>query len=188
MHCPQLVAFAVTVRTKLRLMVSLVKQLAVVIEDLANDEKEMETLFLTHHDHERWSSLPRAGKRLARRLRAEWGDDRPRYADAGSVQELAGTAPVPYQSGNYARAHKRFACVKPWRNDLYQFAWPSTLSEPWAASSYPRKLAEGKTHSRALRALANLWVRMMYRMWQSKACDQAESFAAARLAHARHVA
>ena len=109
-------------------MLSLARQLLVVIEEIASYEKEIQTLFLTHQDHEIWSSLPRAGSRLAPRLLAEWGDDRTRYADATSVQELAGTAPVPYQSGNYARAHKRFACVKPWRNDLYQFAWQSTLS------------------------------------------------------------
>jgi transposase len=162
--------------------------LLVVMEDIAAYEKEIQTLFLTHKDHDIWSSLPRAGKRLAPRLLAEWGDDRTRYADANSVQELAGTAPVPFQSGNYARAHKRFACVKPWRNDLYQFAWQSTLSEPWAASYYQRKLAEGKTHSMALRALANIWVRIMYRMWVNETCYQAQTFEAAQLAHAKHSA
>jgi transposase len=188
LHRPQLVASPITVRTKSRLMQSLAKQLLVVIEDLASYEKEIQTLFLTHADHELWSSLPRAGKRLAPRLLAEWGDDRTRYANAQSVQELAGTAPVPFQSGNYARVHKRFACVKPWRNDLYQFAWQSTLSEPWAALYYQRKLAEGKTHSMALRALANIWVRIMYRMWVNKTCYQAEIFEAARTAHSRRVA
>lgn len=188
LHRPQLVANAVTVRAKSRLMLSLTKQLLVVIEEIANYEKEIQTLFLTHRDHEMWSSLPRAGARLAPRLLAEWGDDRTRYADANSVQMLAGTAPVPFQSGNYARMHKRFACVKPWRNDLYQFAWQSTLSEPWAAAYYQRKLAEGKTHSMALRALANIWVRIMYRMWVSETCYQAETFEAAQLAHARRVA
>lgn len=185
---PQLVANAVIVRTKSRLMLSLAKQLLVVIEEITGYEKEIRTLFLTHQDHEIWSSLPRAGQHLAPRLLAEWGDDRTRYADANSVQELAGTAPVPFQSGNYAKAHKRFACVKPWRNDLYQFAWQSTLSEPWATSYYQRKLAEGKTHSMALRALANIWVRIMYRMWMSKTCYQPETFEAARLAHAKRIA
>ena len=188
LHRPQLVASAITVRTKSRLMLSLVKQLLVVIEDLAAYEKEIRTLFLTHKDHEIWRSLPRAGKRLAPRLLAEWGDDRSRYTDAESVAELAGTAPVPFQSGNYARAHKRFACIKPWRNDLYQFAWQSTLSEPWAASYYQRKLTEGKTHSMALRALANIWVRIIYRMWVSQTCYQAEIFEAAQLAHAKRTA
>jgi transposase len=187
-HRPQLEASAVTVRTKSRLMLSLAKQLLVVLEDIAAYEKEIQTLFLTQKDHDIWSSLPRAGKRLAPRLLAEWGDDRRRYADANSVQELAGTAPVPFQSGNDARAHKRFACVKPWRNDLSQFAWQSTLSEPWAASYYHRKLAEGKTHSMALRALANIWVRIMYRMWVNETCYQAQTFEAAQLAHAKRSA
>lgn len=187
-HRPQLEASAVTVRTKARLMLSLTKQLLVVMEDIAAYEKQIQTLFLTQKDHDIWSSLPRAGKRLAPRLLAEWGDDRTRYADESLVQELAGTAPVPFQSGNYARAHKRFACVKPWRNHLYQFAWQSTLSEPWAASYYQRKLAEGKTHSMALRALANIWVRIMYRMWVNETCYQRETFEAAQLAHSRQAA
>jgi transposase len=117
-HRPQLVAKEVIVRAKQRLMLSLVKQLLVVIADIATYDKEISTLFLTQKDQEIWRSLPRAGKRLAPRRLSEWGEDRARYADATSVQSLAGTAPVPFQSGNYARAHKRFACVKPLRNAL----------------------------------------------------------------------
>ncbi|HEX9133926.1 MAG TPA: IS110 family transposase, partial [Ktedonobacteraceae bacterium] len=59
---------------------------------------------------------------------------------------------MPFASGNYAKAHKRFACLKPLRNALHQFAWQSTLSEPWALTYYQRKRAQGKTHSMALRA------------------------------------
>jgi transposase len=189
-HRPQLVASEVIVRAKSRLMLSLVKQLLVVIQEIASYDKAISPLFLTHKDHELWSSLPRAGKRLAPRLLAEWGDDRTRYANATSVQTLAGTAPVPFQSGNYAKAHKRFACLKPLRNALYQFAWQSTRQEPWALAYYQRKRAEGKSHSMAVRALANVWVRIIYRMWQSKTNYQTATFEAARLAHAprQHVA
>jgi transposase len=183
-HRPQLVASAVIVRAKQRLMLSLVKQLLVVIEDIATYDEAISPLFLTHKDQEMWSSLPRAGQRLAPRLLAEWGDDRTRYANGSSVQALAGTAPVPFQSGNYAKAHKRFACVKPLRNVLHQFAWQSTLSEPWALAYYQRKRSEGKTHSMAIRALANVWVRIMYRMWVSETCYQTATFEAARLSHA----
>jgi transposase len=190
LHRPQLVASEVIVRAKSRLLLSLVKQLLVVIEEIASYDKAIRPLFLTHPDHELWSSLPRAGKHLAPRLLAEWGDDRTRYADAASVQALAGTAPVPFQSGHYAKAHKRFACVKPLRNALYQFAWQSTRQEAWALAYYQRKRAEGKSHSMAVRALANVWVRILYRMWQSKTNYQTVTFEAARLAHAprQHVA
>ncbi len=181
---PQLVASAVIVRAKSRLMLSLVKQLLLVIEDIASYDEAIRPLFLTHKDQEIWNSLPRAGKRLAPRLLAEWGDDRTRYADANSIQSLAGTAPAPFQSGNFAKAHKRFACLKPLRNALHQFAWQSTLQDGWAREYYQRKRAEGKTHSMAIRALANVWVRIIYRMWVSKTCYHTETFAAAKLAHA----
>jgi len=184
LHRPQLVASPVMVRAKSRLMLSLVKQLLLVIEDIASYDKAISTLFLTHEDQEIWRSLPGAGKRLAPRLLAEWGDDRTRYANATSGQSLAGTAPVPFQSGNYAKAHKRFACLKPLRNALYQFAWQSTQQEPWALAYYQRKRAEGKSHSMAVRALANVWVRIIYRMWMHKTCYQTATFEAAQLAHA----
>jgi hypothetical protein len=190
LHRPQLVASEVMVRAKSRLLLSLVKQLLVVIEEIASYDKAIRPLFLRHDDQELWRSLPRAGKHLAPRRLSEWGDDRSRYADAASVQTLAGTAPVPFQSGNYAKAHKRFACVKPLRNVLYQFAWQSTRQEAWALAYYQRKRAEGKSHSMAVRALANVWVRIIYRMWQSKTNYQTVTFEAARLAHAprQHVA
>jgi hypothetical protein len=189
-HRPQLVAKQVIVRAKQRLMLSLVKQRLVVIEDIATYDKEISPLFLTPKDQQMWRSLPRAGKRLAPRRLSEWGEDRARYADATSVQSLAGTAPVPFQSGNYAKAHKRFACLKPLRNALYQFAWQSTRELAWALDYYRRKRAEGQSHSMAVRALANIWVRIIYRMWQTKTCYLAATFEVAKLAHAsrQHVA
>jgi hypothetical protein len=73
LHQSHLIANAVTVRAKSRLMLSLTRQLLVVIEEIASYEKEIQALFLTQKDHEIWSSLPRAGKRLAPRLRGSNG-------------------------------------------------------------------------------------------------------------------
>lgn len=185
---PALVASESMVRAKSRLMLALVKQLLIVIEEIKGYEEAITALFLTHEDATMWRTLPRAGKRLAPRLLSEWGDDRSRYGDASSIQMLAGTAPVPFQSGNFAKAHKRLACVKPWRNILYQFAWQTTLSQPWAASYYQRKRTEGKSHSMAVRALANVWVRIIFRLWQDRASYQATVFEEAKLVHAKRVA
>lgn len=185
---PHLRAKEVTMRTKARLMLSLVKQLLVVVEEIAAYNEEISTLFLTHEDQAIFASLPGAGQRLAPRLLCEWGDDRTRYSDASSIQALAGTAPVPFQSGKYAKAHKRFACLKPLRNALYQFAWQSTHQQAWARDYYDHKRAEGKSHSMAVRALANIWVRIIYRMWQDKTCYQTGVFEQAQQQHARRAA
>jgi transposase len=129
---PQLQADAATIRAKSRLLQALVSQLLPLIEQIAHYDKEINTLFLTHEDHELFESLPRAGQRLAPRLLAEIGDDRTRYQAATSLQALGGTSPVLYQSGMYSKAHRRVGCVKPLRNALYQFARPTTQCEAWA--------------------------------------------------------
>jgi transposase len=188
LHQPHLQANAVLTRTKARLMLALVSQLLPLIEQIAQYDKEITTLFLTHEDHELFASLPRAGKRLAPRLLAEIGDDRTRYQDAGSLQALGGTSPVLFQSGMYSKAHRRLGCIKPLRNALHQFAWQTTQSEPWATDYYQRKRAEGKSHTVAVRALANVWVRIIFAMWLHRHCYETTTFEQAQRQHARKVA
>src|SRR5581483_7451029 len=188
LHQPHLQADAITTRTKSRLMLVLVGQLLPLIEQIAQYDKEIDTLFLTHEDHEIFASLPRAGQRLAPRLLAEIGDDRKRYQDAGSLQALGGTSPVLYQSGMYSKAHRRLGCIKPLRNALHQFAWQTTQSEPWARDYYQRKRVEGKSHTVAVRALANVWVRIIFAMWLHHHCYETTTFEQAQRQHARKAA
>ena len=177
-----------TTRTKSRLMSALVRQLLPLVEEIAAYDHEISRLFLTHPDSGLFGGLPGAGKRLAPRLLAEWGDDRTRYTGSPSVQALAGTAPVAFASGNYAKAHKRYACLKPLRNALHQFAWQSTLREGWALLFYQRKRAEGKRHRLAVRALANGWVRIISAVWSQHARYETAIFEAAQLAHHQRAA
>jgi transposase len=185
---PCLQANEVTTRTKARLMLALVDQLEPLLKQIAEYDKEIERLFLIHEDLELFQALPRAGSRLAPRLLAEMGDDRSRYESAGSLQALAGTSPVLFQSGTYQKAHRRLGCIKPWRNALHQFAWQSTLQEAWAREYYQRKRAEGKSHTVAVRALANVWARILYAVWKTKQPYQTTTFEQARQAHAPRVA
>jgi transposase len=188
LHQPQLTANAITLRTKSRLMLALVAQLLPLVGQITAYDKEIERLFLMHEDNAVFSSLPRAGKRLAPRLLAEIGDEGTRYADAASLQALAGTSPVLFQSGNYAKAHRRLGCIKPLRNALYQFAWQSTQQEGWARDYYLRKRAEGKSHTVAVRALSNVWARIIFAMLDKHEPYDSATFVAAQHLHARRVA
>lgn len=185
---PMLLANLVTTRTKARLLLALLDQLEPLVQQIAGYDEEIERLFLTSEDHDLFQALPGAGARLAPRLLAEIGDDRSRYRSAASLQALAGTSPVLFQSGTYAKAHRRLGCIKPLRNALHQFAFHSTRSEPWAKAYYQRKRAEGKSHTVAVRALANVWVRIVFAVWMKKEAYQSTTFEAAQLAHARRVA
>jgi transposase len=181
-------ADAVTTRTKARLMLALLAQLQPLMAQIAAYDAEIERLFLSHADSALFASLPRAGKRLAPRLLAEIGEDRTRYSDAAGLQALAGTAPVLFQSGNYAKAHRRTACLKPLRNAMQHFAWQSTLQEAWALTYYQRKRAEGKSHAVAVRALANSWLRIIYALWRDGRPYQTEIFTAAQQQQQRKAA
>ncbi len=176
----QLTADAITTRTKARLMLALLAQLEPVMQQLAAYDAEIEHLFLLSADSAIFASLPRAGKRLAPRLLAEIGDDRSRYADASGLQALAGTAPVCFESGKYAKAHRRYACLKPLRNAMQHFAWQSSLQEGWALVYYQRKRSEGKSHTVAIRALANVWLRIIYAMWRDRTPYVSATFEAAQ--------
>jgi len=190
LQSPALQANQVTTRTKSRLMLAILDQLEPLLKQIAAYDEEIERLFFQHEDHERFLALPGAGTRLAPRLLAEIGDDRSRYPSAQSLQALAGTSPVLYQSGTYAKAHRRLGCIKPLRNAMSQFAFHSTRWEPWAKQYYQRKREEGKSHTVAVRALANVWVRILFAVWSKKEDYQAKTFEAAQIAHAqpRHVA
>ena len=182
-QAPQLQAPAPIARAKERFMLVLVAQLRLVCTALADYEREIARLFAQHADQALFASLPRAGKRLAPRLLAEWGDDRTRYADAAAVPPRACTAPVPYESGKFVSAPKRYACSKPLRNALFQFAWQSTLKEEWAAAYDQRKIREGKKHAVAVRALANQWVRIIFAAWRKGETYNRAIFLAAQRAH-----
>ena len=184
-HDDPLTTNAITTRTKARRMLTIVSQLTQLVEAISGYDEEIERLFLSHSDSAIFRSIPGAGKRLAPRLLAEWGDDRGRYASFESVAALAGTSPVPFQSGRMNRAHKRMACIKPFRDTLYKLAWMTTLREPWAAQYYERKRKQGKSHSMAIRALSNVWVRIIHRMWMDRACYSRETFLNAQVRHQR---
>jgi transposase len=188
LHQPHLVADPVTTRTKARLMLALLAQLQPLMEQIAGYDTEIERLFLSHADSALFASLPRAGRRLAPRLLAEIGDERSRYGDAAGLQALAGTAPVCFESGNYAKAHRRYACLKPLRNAMQQFAWQSTLQEGWALAYYQRKRSEGKSHTVAIRALANVWLRIIYAIWRDRTPYVTATFEAARQQKVRKAA
>ncbi len=184
LHAAQLPADAATVRAKSQLMLALVAQLGTLMTHIAAYDAAITALFDSHTDRGIFQSLPGAGKRIAPRLLAEIGEDRQRYAEASALQALAGTAPVRIQSGNYEKVRTRTACLKPLRNVLHQFAWQASLRDPWSAAYYQRKRREGKTHTMALRALANTWLRIIFALWQQRTTYDPAIFQAAQQQHA----
>ena len=144
---------------------------------------EIEKLFAEHPDHDLFGSLPGAGLKIAPRLLSEIGSDRGRFEDPGSLQCLAGTAPVSFQSGQIRAAQLRRHCNKTLRYTVHLWANLSRQSCPWAAVYYDSLRTRGKSHACALRCLGQRWLKILWKMWQCHTCYDAELHTQNQLKH-----
>lgn len=165
---PQIPADPLIVRTKSMYMLSLIPQLRVLNKRIKLYEERIEEILKSHPDGGIFSSLPGAGPVLASGMLGEFGDNRDLFSNFNSVQCQAGTAPVTKQSGNYRHVELRRACAKPFRNVMHQFSFCSLKECTWAREYYRGQRAKGKTHSKALRALGNKWMKIIHAMWRDR--------------------
>lgn len=146
----------------------LCKIIQVLDENVRRIEERMNMIVDSHPLGEFFKSLPGAGKVLACKLLALFGDNKSRFDDCNGAQCLFGTAPRNYQSGPYHKVIMRRACNKSARAILFRFAFASMLFSKWARSYYDSQRSKGKTHSVAVRSLSNKWVKIIYKIWKDE--------------------
>lgn len=162
------------VNAKSLLAVTLAAQLRVLEDHLDRYRETIAELFGRHPDHDLFGSLPGVGEKLGPRLLTALGDDRARFDSAEGLQCYAGTAPVSYQSGQVRQSRVRRACQKGLRSTVHLWANLSRAACPWAETYYRKKRAEGKSHACALRCLGQRWLKILWKMWQTRTPYDAE--------------
>jgi transposase len=123
--------------------------------------------FEQHPDREIFASLPGAGDFLAPALLVKFGDDRQRFPSASSVQALAGTCPVTDSSGKRRVIKFRRACDKQFRHIMQQFARASRQQSVWAKAYWLKVRPGCGSDSHANRCLANRWLSIIWKLWQT---------------------
>lgn len=146
----------------------LCKMLGLLNEELYRLEKEMSKITVTHRLGKYFKSLPGAGNILSCKILALFGDEKNRFENANSVQCFYGTAPKNYQSGQYHKVMMRKACNKSARAVFHAFAFSSLRFSSWAREYYDTQRLKGKTHSVAVRALSNKWIKIIFRIWKNE--------------------
>jgi len=157
-------------RAKSRLALTLIQLLQALEKQLEDYRQEIRRLFREHPDHDLFGSLPGAGDKLAPRLLSELGSDRSLFENAQSLQCYVGTAPVSFQSGQVHQVYVRFMCNKSFRYAVHLWADLSRKFCSWAQVYYQALRAKGKTHAAALRCLGQRWLKILWKMWQTKTC------------------
>jgi transposase len=160
-----------------------VKQLRTLQAQLEQYRRRIEELFASHPDSSMFGSLPGAGPKLAPRLLGEIGSDRALYPHAQALQGMAGSAPVSFQSGKIHKARMRRACNRNLRHAMHLFAHKSTEQCAWAKVYYEALRDKGKSHAQALRCLAQRWIKIIWKMWQTHHCYDPELHMRNQLAH-----
>lgn len=179
----QLPVEPLVIRSKSRLALALIAQLRPLMEQINFYDKEIAHFLAKHPDSPIFLSLPGAADNLAARMLSEFGDNRNRYANFNNVQCEAGTAPVTRESGGYRYVIFRRACNKQFRAALYLFAFSSIQHCLWARKYYDSQRAKGTTHSRALRALSNQWVKIIFAMWKNHTVYNEQRYFADKTKH-----
>ena len=130
--------------------------------------RRIEALFAQHPDSGLFGSLPGAGPKLAPRLLSEIGSQRQRFENAEALQTYAGTAPVTFQTGQIRKTLLRRSCCHPLRAAIHLWANLSRASCAWAQAYYAAHRQKGKSHACALRCLGQRWLKILWKMWQTR--------------------
>ena len=141
---------------------SLVRLITGLNDQVAGLEQDLHGAFEQHPDAEIILSLPGLGSTLGARVLGEFGDDRTRYPDARARRNYAGTSPITKASGTHRVVLARFARNERLYDACHLWAFASLSASPGARGHYDAKRARGKTHSQALRALANRLVGILH--------------------------
>lgn len=130
-------------------------------------EKQILSLFPTHPDALWWTLFPGSQELTAARLLAWIGDDRNRFSSASALQAVAGTVPVTRRSGKGHTVEFRTACSHKLRKAVDNLARQSVKHSDWARAYFNSQIARGHGEVRAYRALANRWLSIIWKLWQT---------------------
>ncbi len=154
-----------------------------MVQRRAQEIREVNALFDQHPDQPIFSSLPGAGDLLAPSLLVKFGDHRQRFPQAADVQALAGTCPVTKWSGKKKIIVFRRACDRDFRRIAQQFAMSSRPKSVWAETYWQEVRPHCDSDSHAYRCLANRWLAIIWKMWQTRKPYDEEYHLRQRLQH-----
>lgn len=141
---------------------SLLRQFESVILEIANIEAQIKIVYHDHINKDLVESLPGIASTLGPVIASELGADITRYSTLKTLRAYAGTSPVTVRSGKHHGVHFRRACNQHLRRALHLAAGTAIRTSAWARKLYDRLRASGHSHGRALRAVADQLVEMIF--------------------------
>uniref|UniRef100_UPI0035710787 IS110 family transposase n=1 Tax=Streptomyces viridiviolaceus TaxID=68282 RepID=UPI0035710787 len=146
---------------------ALLRQLNTACENADQLEEAVTQAFEEHPDAPVIRSFPGLAALTGARVLAEIGDDRTRFATAGSLKAYAGSAPVTRASGKSCKVMSRKVKNQRLAAVGYVWAFNSLTRSPGARAHYDRRRAAGDRHVAAQRNLFNRFISMLFHCLQT---------------------
>lgn len=143
---------------------SLLRQLASILEEIAVLEQQIADIYKDHANKDIIESLPGVAEVLGPVIAAEVGEDISRFGSAKTLKAFVGSSPVTRRSGGHREVLFRRACNRHLRRALHLASLASLITAEWAKELFDRLRSEGKSYGRALRAVADQIIEMLYIM------------------------
>jgi transposase len=141
---------------------ALVAVLAVLNDQIATLQGQVETHFGRHPAAEIVLSQPGLGPISGARVLAEFGDDPDRYTSPKARKNYAATSPITRASGKKKVALARYVHNDRLVDALMGQAFSALTASPGARAYYDKQRARGTGHNPALRQLANRLVGILH--------------------------
>ncbi|MDX3772463.1 MULTISPECIES: IS110 family transposase [unclassified Streptomyces] len=156
---------------------ALLRQLDTACRNADQLEEAAAEAFEQHPDAPIIRSFPGLGSLTGARVLAEIGDDRTRFANAGSLKAYAGSAPVTRASGRSCVVTSRRVKNQRLAAVGYVWAFVSLTRSPGARAHYDRRREAGDRHVAAQRNLFNRFMGMLFHCLQAGATyDETKAF------------
>lgn len=141
---------------------SLIRQLCSILKEIEALNSDISKNYNNHPNKDLIGSLPGVADILGSIIAAELGADITRFQDIKTLKAFGGSSPVTVQSGKFRSVHIRRACNYHLRRALHLASQTAIRTQRWARELYDRLRSEGKSHGRALRAVADQLLEMLY--------------------------
>jgi len=113
-------------------------------------------------------SLPGVGVRVASILLSEASHQLESTEPGALLRAYGGVAPITKRSGKKISVLRRYSCNRRLQHGFYHQARTSVQSDALARAYYASLRARGHTHGRALRAVADRWLRILDAMLRTR--------------------
>lgn len=149
---------------------ALLRELQSTMSEIRTLNRQIEEAFATHPNRTIFQSLPGFADVLTPVLAAEVGGDISRFSSVRELKALGGTSPVTKRSGRYCTIQMRYACNEHLRQALHLGSQAALQKCAWARELYDQSRARGCKHGRALRAVGDQLLEMLYAMLKRNTC------------------